>query len=288
MHPLASRPVTKMNGLGNEILILDLRGTSCMLRPETVKAIGRDDALGFDQLMALHDPRTPGTEAFARIYNADGSEAGACGNGARCVAWHLLRGTKRRELRFETAAGVLECWQTGEWSFAIDMGRPRFAWCDIPLSRAVEDTRAIPFLFCGSDTPGVGTAINVGNPHLVFFVDNPNAYDLASIGPQLEHDPLFPERANISLAHVVSRDHIAVRVWERGAGLTRACGSAACAVLVAAQQKDLSDRTARVSLPGGDLTVAWRESDDHVVLTGPVAFEFEALLDPLLFEDQAA
>jgi diaminopimelate epimerase len=286
MHPLAQRPVVKMNGLGNEIVILDLRGTSCELGVAAVKAIGRGDALAFDQLMVLRDPRSPGTDAYVQIYNSDGSESGACGNGARCVAWSLLRGRNSKALRLETAAGVLECRRQGEWSFAVDMRRPRFAWRDIPLAAPVEDTGAIELRL--GELPMLAAAVNMGNPHAVFFVDDLDAYDLASLGPRLEHHPLFPERANISLAQVRSRGHILARVWERGAGLTRACGSAACAVLVAAVQRNIAERDAKVSLPGGDLMVAWRESDDHVVLTGPVEYEFETLLDPLLFEDQAA
>jgi diaminopimelate epimerase len=286
MHPLASRPVIKMNGLGNEILILDLRGTSCELSAAVVQAIGRGNRLAFDQLMVLLDPRPPATEAFVRIYNADGTEAGACGNGMRCVAWCLLRGTSSKELRLETAAGVLECRRQGEWRFSVDMGKPRFSWRDIPLATPVEDTGAIDLSL--GEAPMLAAAVNMSNPHAVFFVGDLGAYDLAALGPRLEHHPLFPERANISLAHIASREHIEVRVWERGAGLTLACGSAACAVLVAAARKNLSEREATVSLPGGDLTVAWRESDDHVILSGPVEYEFETVLDPVLFEDQAA
>ena len=284
-HLLAQRPVVKMNGLGNEILILDLRGTSFELTAETVKAIGRGDRLGFDQLMVLRDPRAPTTEAYVRIYNSDGTEAGACGNGVRCVAWSLLRGAKRETLKIETSAGILECLRQGEWSFSVDMGKPRFFWRNIPLAMPVEDTSAIELSLDGA--PAFASAINMGNPHAVFFVADLDAYDLAAIGPRLEHHPLFPERANISLAHVESRDHIRVRVWERGAGLTRACGSAACAVLVAAARKNLAARMAKVSLPGGDLQVTWRE-DAHVALAGPVEYEFETVLDPLLFEGQAA
>lgn len=282
-HPLAQRPVVKMNGLGNEILILDLRGTSCELPAETVKAIGRGDRLAFDQLMVLRDPRTPSTEAYVQIYNADGTEAGTCGNGMRCVAWSLLRDTNRQTLKLETAAGVLECRRQGEWSFSVDMGKPRFFWRNIPLATPIEDTGAIHL----DEMPVPATAINMGNPHAVFFVDDLDTYDLASIGPQLEHHPLFPEHVNITLAQIANRDHIVARVWERGAGLTRACGSAACAVLVAAARKNLAAREAKVSLPGGDLEVAWRE-DAHVVLTGPVELEFETQLDPLLFEDRVA
>ncbi|MGH6817329.1 MAG: diaminopimelate epimerase [Methylovirgula sp.] len=283
MHPLASRPVIKMNGLGNEILILDLRGTPGDLSPAAVKAIGRGDRLSFDQLMVIRDPRSPGTDASVQIYNSDGSEAGACGNGMRCVAWILLRGTNREILKIETAASVLECRRQGEWSFSVDMGKPRFFWRNIPLAKPMEDTGAIHF----DEMPVPAAAINVGNPHAVFFVDDLDAYDLAVIGPKLEHHPLFPQRANITLARISSRDHIVAKVWERGAGLTRACGSAACAVLVAAARKALADREANVSLPGGDLHVTWRE-DAHVVLRGPVELEFEAVLDPLLFEGVAA
>ncbi len=283
MHPLASRPVIKMNGLGNEILIVDLRGTPGDLSPAAVKAIGRGDRLGFDQLMVLRDARSPGTEAYVQIYNNDGSEAGACGNGARCVAWNLLRGAKREMLKIETAAGLLECRRQSEWSFSVDMGNARFFWRNIPLAMPVEDTGAIRF----DEMPVPGAAINVGNPHAVFFVDDLDAYDLAAIGPKLERHSLFPEGANITFARIQSRDHIVARVWERGAGLTRACGSAACSTLVAAARKALAERAAKVSLPGGDLHVTWRE-DGHVVLTGPVELEFEAVLDPLLFEDVAA
>jgi diaminopimelate epimerase len=284
-HPLAQRPVVKMNGLGNEILILDLRGTVCELTAAMVKAIGRGERLAFDQLMVLRDRRSPETDAYVQIYNGDGTEAGACGNGMRCVAWSLLRDSKRETLKIETSAGVLECLRQGEWSFSVDMGKPRFFWRNIPLAKPVEDTGAIELNL--NETPAFASAINMGNPHAVFFVDDLEAYDLAAIGARLEYHPLFPERANISLAHIEDRDHIRVKVWERGAGLTRACGSAACAVLVAAARKNLASRMAKVSLPGGDLEATWRE-DAHVVLSGPVEYEFETVLDPLLFEGQAA
>jgi diaminopimelate epimerase len=284
-HPLAQRPILKMNGLGNEILILDLRGTSSELTVAMVKAIGRGDRLAFDQLMVLRDPRSPGTEAYVQIYNSDGTEAGACGNGMRCVAWSLLREAKRETLKVETSAGVLECQRLGEGNFSVDMGKPRFFWRNIPLATPVEDTGAIELSL--NEMPAFASAINMGNPHAVFFVDDLEAYDLAAMGPRLEHHPLFPERANISLARIEDRGHIRVKVWERGAGLTRACGSAACAVLVAAARKNLAARMAKVSLPGGDLEVTWRE-DAHVVLSGPVEYEFETVLDPLLFEGQAA
>ncbi len=287
MHSLAGKQVIKMNGLGNVIVILDLRGSPSSVDAAMVQAINRSDRLGFDQLMALHDPLTAGTSAFVRIYNNDGSEAGACGNGTRCVAWYLMRGMSGESLRLETAGGELQCWRRGEWRFAVDMGQPRVAWQQIPLREPVPDTSAITLTLTPDLPPFVAAAVNMGNPHAVIFVDDLAARDLAAIGPRLEHHPLFPERANISLAEVVAPDHIVVKVWERGAGITRACGSAACAVLVAGASKGLSARAATISLPGGDLAISWRD-DDHVVMEGPVEFEFEAMLDPALFEDATA
>ncbi len=290
MSPLANRLVTKMNGLGNEILVLDLRGAGLAVSAAEARAIARTKPLAFDQLMALHEPRSPGAEAFVRIFNADGSEAGACGNGTRCVAWTLARDGAGDEFILETVAGRLSARRTGEWSFSVEMGAPRLGWGDIPLAWPVADTRAIDLSFGPPGAPILRNpaVVNMGNPHAIFFVDDIGAYDLAAIGPALEHAPIFPERANISLARVIARDHIELKVWERGVGLTRACGSAACAALVAAARRGLADRTARVSLPGGDLDVLWRESDDMVVMTGPVALEFETRLDPALFADVAA
>ncbi len=290
MSPLANRLVTKMNGLGNEILILDLRGAALAVSAAEARAIAGAKSLAFDQLMALHEPRTPGTEAYVRIINADGSEAGACGNGTRCVAWALMRGDARDEIAIETAAGPLACRRLGEWRFSVEMGAPRLDWRDIPLARAAADTRAIDLAYGPLGAPILKNpaVVNMGNPHAIFFVDDIGAYDLATIGPALEHDPMFPERANISLARIEARDRIELKVWERGVGLTQACGSAACAALVAAARRGLTDRRARVMLPGGDLDIWWRESDGVVVMEGPVAFEFETRLDPALFADIAA
>ncbi|MGO9007480.1 MAG: diaminopimelate epimerase [Beijerinckiaceae bacterium] len=274
-----------MNGLGNEIAIVDLRGTAASLDAAAAGAIGR--GLPFDQLMVLFDPRTRDTEAFIEIYNSDGSRAEACGNGTRCVAAILFRNHPGTSLNVETAAGRLECQRIDEFSYSVDMGTPRFGWAEIPLSRDVGDTSAVAF-GTGTSIPLAAALVNMGNPHAIFFVESLTAVDLATLGPQLEHDELFPERANISLAEVAAPDHIRLKVWERGAGLTLACGSAACAALVAAARAGLTQRTARVSLPGGDLTVTWRESDEHVVMTGPVAFEFETKLDPALFESLPA
>ncbi|WP_026607777.1 diaminopimelate epimerase [Methylocapsa acidiphila] len=288
MSPLANRLVTKMNGLGNEILVLDVRGGGVAVRGAEARAIAR--GLGFDQLMALQDPVSAGTEAFVTIFNNDGSQAGACGNGARCVAWFLMRDGARDVLAVETAAGRLECRRLGELRFSVEMGRPRLAWNEIPLRDPAEDTRAIGLRIGPESAPVLSgpSVVNMGNPHAIFWVAALDVYDLAAIGPLVEHDPMFPDRVNVSLAQALSPAHIALRVWERGAGLTKACGSAACAALVAGARKGLTRREAVVSLPGGDLEIAWRESDDIVVMTGPVEFEFETRLDPALFADLAA
>jgi diaminopimelate epimerase len=289
MSPLANLPFAKMNGLGNEIVVLDLRGKHFVVNAAEARSIGRGKDMLYDQLMVLHDPRTPGTDAFVRIYNIDGTEAGACGNGTRCVAWHLMRNDARTELTVETVAGLLECRRMGEWMFSVDMGKPRLAWNEIPLRDEVSDTRKVALPDAPAD-PAYGTfsAVNMGNPHAIFFVaDDVEAHRLGEVGRSVETNPMFPEKANITLARVAARDHIVMKVWERGTGLTRACGTAACAVAVAAARSNLADRKVRVTLPGGDLFIDWR-ADDHVIKTGPVELEFEGRFDPALFEGVAA
>jgi diaminopimelate epimerase len=290
LSPLANRLIVMVNGLGNEIAVLDLRGSGLTVSGAEARAIGRGKGHAFDQLMVLHEPRSVGADAFLTIYNSDGSQAETCGNGTRCVAFILTREIAREKLVLETAAARLECVRRAETVFTVDMGRPRLAWNEIPLREPFHDTRKIELQIGPIDAPILHTpsAVNMGNPHAIFWVDDVEAYDLERIGTLLENHPIFPERANISLANVASRAHIALRVWERGAGLTRACGSAACAALVAAARKGLTGRSAIVSLPGGDLDIEWRESDGHVTMTGPVEFEFETRLDPDLFKDIAA
>jgi diaminopimelate epimerase len=292
---LDDRRFLKMNGAGNEITVLDLRGTTTVLSAAEAAAIARDPRARFDQLMALHDPRAPGADAFMRIYNADGSESAACGNGTRCVAWALAddremgRGPAAGRLTLETRAGLLATTRLGPDRFAVDMGAPRLRWNEIPLRDPFHDTTGIELQIGPIDAPILHTpsVVNMGNPHAIFWVADIEAYDLARIGPMLENHPIFPERANISLARILSRNRIALKVWERGAGLTRACGSAACAALVAAVRKDFTDRKATVSLPGGELDIEWRESDDHVIMAGPVEFEWEGRLSPSLFAGAA-
>jgi diaminopimelate epimerase len=290
LSPLANRLIVKMNGLGNEIAVLDLRGSGLTVSGPEARAIGRGEGLAFDQLMVLHEPCSAKADALMTIYNSDGSQAGACGNGTRCVAYILTRETPAERIVLETATARLECLRRAETIFTVDMGRPRFAWNEIPLREPFHDTRKIELQIGPIDAPVLHTpsAVNMGNPHAIFWVDDIEAFDLAKIGPLLENHPIFPERANISLAHVTSHAHIALKVWERGAGLTRACGSAACAALVAAARKGLTGRNAIVTLPGGDLDIEWRESDGRVLMTGPVEFEFEMLLDPALFKDITA
>ncbi|WP_210496401.1 diaminopimelate epimerase [Microvirga antarctica] len=289
MSALANTRFLKMNGLGNEITVLDLRGTATRVSAGEARAIAADPRSHFDQLMVLHDPVTPGTDAYLRIYNTDGSESGACGNGTRCVAWAMLSDPAMSRpagasLLLQTKAGLLPVERLAEDVFAVDMGPPLFAWQEIPLGIPFPDTRTIAV----APLPGLPelqgpSAVSMGNPHAVFFVADATAYDLSRIGPVLEHDPVFPERANISLAQILAPDHILLHVWERGAGQTRACGSAACATLVAAARKGLTGRTATVTLPGGDLLIAWRDADDHVVMTGPIALEHEGRFSPALF-----
>ena len=285
MSTLANHAFVKMNGLGNEIVVVDMRGQAGAITAAEARAAAQPDGAPYDQLMALHTARTPGTDGYVRIYNNDGSEAGACGNGMRCIAELLFEETGKRALTFETKAGLLTCWKDAEPQVStVDMGAPRFAWHEIPLAEATDDTRALDLQIGPVDKPilRAPSAVSMGNPHAIFWVDDVHGYDLAKLGPLLEHHPIFPERANISLAQVVSRQHIVLRTWERGAGLTRACGSAACAAAVAAARLQRTGRAVTVTLPGGDLRIEWRERDDHVLMTGPVAYEYKGTFDPAL------
>lgn len=214
-----------------------------------------------------------------RIINCDGSESQACGNGTRCIAMYEAGRVGREHLVFESVAGLLDCHLVPE-GVTVDMGVPRFGWADIPLAGPVADTRAIELQAGPHEAPVLRApaVVNVGNPHAIFWVADASAVDLGQYGPELEHHPMFPERANISAAQIVSPEHIILKVWERGAGLTRACGSAACATAVAAARAGLTGRRVTVTLPGGDLVIDWRESDDHILMTGAAEFEFEGRL----------
>lgn len=280
MNAPTTIPFVKMNGLGNEIVVVDLRLSSKVFSAAEAAAIAADRTSRFDQMMVLHAPRTPGTEAFVRIYNTDGSEAGACGNGMRCVGWWLARAIGRNTFKVETTAGVLDTIVRDAASITVDMGEPRFNWQDIPTAEEFRDTRAIELQIGPIDNPVLHSpsVVNVGNPHAIFWVDDVHAYDLGRLGPMLENHPIFPDRANISLAHVTSRDALTLRTWERGAGLTEACGSAACAAAVSAARKKLTGRTVTVTLPGGPLGIEWTP-DNRILMTGPVEFEYEGVID---------
>jgi diaminopimelate epimerase len=284
MSALANHFFIKMNGLGNEIVVVDMRATPQPISAAEARAAAA--AVPYDQLMAVYPSRISGTDAFVRIYNNDGSEAGACGNGMRCVADILFKESGKPTLTVETRAGLLACFK-GDVPLisTVDMGVPRFGWNEIPLAEEFFDTRAIELQIGPIDHPILHSpsAVSMGNPHAVFWVDDIAAYDLGKIGPMLEQHPIFPERANISLARVAARDHLIVRTWERGAGLTRACGSAACAAAVCGARTKRTDRKVTVTVPGGDLAIEWRERDDHVLMTGPVEYEFEGRFDPALF-----
>jgi len=286
MGALANRDFVKMNGLGNEIVVVDLRHSPAIIDAAEARAAARQEP--YDQLMALY-PARGDADAAIRIFNNDGSEAGACGNGMRCVAALVSAETSKAALQFETAAGPIPCRRGADGLFTVDMGAPRLRWSEIPLAREMPDTRVIDFSFApaGAAILSAPAVVNMGNPHVIFWVDDVGAYDLRTIGPRIEHDPLFPERANVTLAATPARDRIVIRTWERGAGLTRACGSAACAAAVAAARLDRTGRKVTVTLPGGDLAIEWREGDDHVLMTGPVAYEHRGRFDAALFDAAA-
>ncbi|GGC49706.1 diaminopimelate epimerase [Chelatococcus reniformis] len=286
MSALDDHAFLKMNGLGNEIVILDLRGSAHVVTPAEARAIAGGSDSHFDQLMVLHDPVTSRAAAFMRIYNSDGSDSAACGNGTRCVAWALAREGAPDELVLETASGALASSRIAPELFTVDMGEPRFDWREIPLARDVGDTSLFDLEVPGWPGLGRASAVSMGNPHLIFFIRDPMSYHFDTLGPLLERHPLFPERVNVSFAEVMSPTHVDLRVWERGAGPTKACGTAACATAVAAARRGLTEREATITLPGGDLDIFWRESDRHVLMTGPVELEWEGRLPASLLRQR--
>ena len=278
-HPLVGAHALKMNGAGNAIVVLDLRGKKATVDAAAARAIGAAPGLAFDQLMVVGDG-VGAAAASVRIFNIDGSAAAACGNGTRCVAWALMRDGDTRRMRLDSDAGPLFVERDSAWVFTVDMGAPRCDWRTIPLA-APADTRAVVLTPPAPGAPATFAAVNMGNPHAVFFVDDVAAIDLDRLGPAIETHPAFPDRVNVSFAQVRAPDDILLRVWERGAGATKACGTAACATLVAGACTGRTGRAARVRLPGGDLTIRWAQEApaiDHVLMTGPVAFEHERTL----------
>ncbi len=273
-------PFRKMNGLGNEILVVDVRASNRTLSAAEAVAIAGLPGLAFDQLMLLMKPGVPGTDATIRIYNNDGSLSGACGNGMRCVAFAEHERTGKTLLLFETAAGLLPAEVESIDRISVGMGKPKFDWTDIPLAEEFRDTRYIELQIGPIDAPILHSpaVVNVGNPHAVFWVDDVDAHDLGRAGPLLENHPIFPERANISIAQITSQTSLKLRTWERGVGLTQACGSAACAAVVCANRLNHTGRDVEVTLPGGVLFISWLP-DDRIVMTGPVTHEHSGVLD---------
>lgn len=272
----------KMNGLGNEIIVADMRGRADSVSAAAAIALNGDPATAFDQIMAIHDPRAPGTESYIDILNSDGSPAQACGNGMRCVVQALAAETGKSDFRFETVAGLLDAKEHKNGLISVDMGIPRFDWDEIPLAEEFQDTRQIELQIGPIDDPVLHSpsVMSMGNPHAIFWIrDDVWSYELDRFGPLLENHPIFPERANISIAKVESDDAITLRTWERGAGLTQACGSAACAAAVSAARTGKTGRAVTVTVPGGPLHISWNEHN-HVIMTGPAEWEFSGTFDP--------
>ena len=269
-------PFTKMHGLGNDFVVIDRRKGGIALSEERMRAIGdRHRGVGFDQLVLIDTPANALAEVAFRFHNRDGSEAGACGNGTRCAAAAIMKETGRDSLAIETRAGLLRAEKRDGGLYSVDMGVARTDWRDIPVTGAC-DTLALP-LSVGPLSRPVG--VSMGNPHCVFFVDNAEAIDLEKYGPMIERHALFPERTNVEVAALIGKDRIRLRVWERGVGITLACGSGACATGVAAVRKSLAGRSVEIVVDGGTLAVDWLENG-HVVLTGPVAVSFTGELAP--------
>lgn len=277
-------PFIKMHGLGNDFVVLDARDGRLVIGPEEARAIGnRRTGVGFDQLLILEPARDGMADVFMRIRNPDGSEAGACGNGTRCVAAQVMGESGSDHLVIETIAGLLDAEATGDGRVRVDMGPARLDWREIPLGSAV-DTLHIPV---GSGPLHDAVGVNMGNPHAIFFVDDAEKIDLHIHGPVLERHEMFPDRANIGVVQVLDDNHIRYRVWERGAGITQACGSGACAAAVAANRRGLTGKQVSVRLDGGVLDIEWLP-DGHVMMTGPVATAFTGTLSPDLIARSAA
>ena len=270
-------PFIKMHGLGNDFVVLDNRESSLVIDQATIAAIAnRRHGVGCDQVLILKPTKAPDAYVFMEIRNVDGTEAEACGNGSRCVAALMMEETGKHVLGIETLAGVLSVEQDGTGSVIADMGPAQYNWQDIPLAR---ETDTLHINFGGVPlTDGVG--VSMGNPHIVFFVKDVDEVELDIIGPQIEHHPLLPERANIEVVSLLEADRLRMRVWERSSGITQACGSGACATVVAAHRRKIARRLAEVVLDGGSLFVEWRESDGHVLMAGPTTMAFRGELDP--------
>jgi diaminopimelate epimerase len=273
----------KMNGIGNKIIVADMRARGDHVTPQAAIALAANPKTHFDQLMAVHGPGPVGKDAIIEIFNSDGSKSGACGNGTRCVVQWLNRQTGGSNFSFEVEGLPLVAQLRTDGLVSVNMGVPRFEWDQIPLSEEFADTRGIELEVGPLGDPILHTpsVANIGNPHVVFWADEDvNSYALDKFGPMLEYHPLFPERVNISIAQQVGENEMTMRTWERGAGLTLACGSAACAVAVSAARLGKTGRQVHINLPGGSLDIDWRD-DNFIMMTGATEHEFDGLMDPL-------
>jgi diaminopimelate epimerase len=271
---MSALPFLKMHGLGNDFVVIDARRRQVSLdEAETRRIADRRQGVGCDQLILIEPAKSKLADAFMRIRNADGGEVEACGNATRCVADLLMKEKGERHVVIETTAGLLDAEAAGEGLISVDMGPARLDWREIPLARPM-DTLHLDLALGGLGDP---VAVNIGNPHAVFFVADAEKVDLEALGPVIERHPLFPERVNVEVANLLAPTRIRMRVWERGAGITRACGTGACATLVAAARRKLTGREAEVVLDGGPLGIEWLP-DNHLRMTGPVAVSFSGEL----------
>ena len=266
---------TKMHGLGNDFVIIDARDRSFAMTEIAARAIAsRRTGVGCDQIIVMERAEnSSGADTFMRIHNADGSEAGACGNATRCVARLLMEEDKSHQARIETSGGVLTAEARDDGLVSVNMGTPGLSWRDVPLSHEIDTLH----LDLSSGPLSDPVAVSMGNPHCVFFVDDVDIIAMEVLGPHFEHHSFFPERANIGVAQIMDMHSIRLRVWERGAGLTMACGTGACAALVSAHRRGLTERCVEVQLDGGPLSIEWRD-DDHVIMTGPTAISFSGVI----------
>ena len=276
------RPYVKMNGLGNDFVVVEARSEAFRPTPEQVRGwADREHGIGFDQLIAIEP--SDRADSFMRVWNADGGEVETCGNALRCIGWLLMEAAGRDAASIDTLGGLNQATRAedhgGARMVSIDMGEPGLDWIQIPLAEDM-DTRGIELQVGPIDAPLFHTpgAVSMGNPHVVFFVPDAEAVAVREVGSLVEHHPLFPQGVNVGFAEPRGRDRIRLKVWERGAGLTKACGTGACAALVACARRNFTDRRATMMMDGGELQVEWREADNHVIMTGPLEIEGTGVL----------
>lgn len=267
----------KMHGLGNDFVVFDGRNGSLALDETSARALAdRRLGIGCDQVIVMERPANSAADVFMRIFNADGDEVEACGNAARCVAHLLFEEKDEPVVRIDTLGGLLVCGEAGGNSVTVDMGPPRLGWQDIPLAHRA-DTNVLPLDIDGRELDAA--AVSVGNPHCILFVESVETAPVAELGPKIERHPLFPKRTNVEFVSALSQEKLRMRVWERGAGITRACGTGACAAAVAAIRRGACARKVDVVLDGGLLAIEWRSFDDHILMTGGASLAFTGDID---------